>query len=185
MTKKTKIIAGSIAGFFLLAYLTRKPIKRMATKFISDIEKKNFVNAVYPTAKAIGNKIGVPPLFIVAQVVLESRWGASGLAVEGNNFGGIKASAGQPYVEFWTTEVKNGVPYKIKAKFAKFPTMQAGLNAQAVVYSNRYFKQYLNRTTDPITYANLLQSGKPKYATQPDYVNRIAKTLQEVKRLLT
>lgn len=185
MTKKTKIIAASIGGFLIIAYLSRKPIKKMASKIVSEIEKKNFVNAVYPTAKVIGNRDGIPPLFIVAQWALESRYGKSGLAVEGNNFGGIKAVSGQPYVEFYTTEVKNGVPYKIRAKFAKFPTMQAGLIAQAGIYKNRYFKQYLNKTTDPIKYATLIQSGKPKYATQPDYVNRIANTLKEVNRLLT
>lgn len=184
MTKNNKIIA-AVGGFALLIFLTRKPIKKVAVKFLSDIDKKNFIAKVYPTIAAIGKSVGVPPLFILAQVCLESRYGASGLSTQANNFGGIKATGTQPYVEFYTTECKGSNCYKIKQKFAKYPTIAAGLQAQAVVYSNRYFKKYLNKTTDPIQYAKLLQSGTPKYATAPDYVNKIAGTLKEVQRLLT
>lgn len=185
MDKQTKIIASITGAFLALAFLFRKPIKTMAKKILTDLDKQEFIKKTLPAANVIGNKIGVPPLFILAQICLESRYGASELAAKYNNFGGIKAVAGQPYVEFTTTECKNGVCYKTKAKFAKFPTVAAGLAAQATVLTNKYFKKYANKTTDPIQYAKLLQSGTPRYATALNYPATIASVLKEINRLLT
>lgn len=185
MKKNNKILAAAAGGLVVLLFLGRKPIKRAAMKFLTDQDKKAFIAKVWPTIQSIGNAIGVPPLFILAQVALESRYGASALTTEANNFGGIKATPGQPYAEFNTIEYINGRKVSVRAKFAKFPSVAAGLQAQAKIYSNRYFDKYRNKTKDPIKYATLLQSGSPKYATAPDYVQKINNALIDIKRLLT
>jgi flagellum-specific peptidoglycan hydrolase FlgJ len=131
-------------------------------------------------AKKIGEAIGVPYKFIIAQICLETGYGKSSLASKYFNFGGIKAVGSQPKVDLLTTECKNGVCSKVMQPFAIYPNAEAGLKAQSKIYENRYFKQYLNKTKDPLVYANLLQSGATKYATDPNYVKKIQNILNVI-----
>jgi len=185
MEKKTKIYLSIGATLAAIAFFARKPIGKMARKLLTDQDKKNFILSILPAAKSIGKSIGVPPLFIVAQICLESRYGASQLAAKYFNYGGIKAVGSQASVELPTTECKNGVCFKTKAKFAVYPNQYEGLAAQSKIYQNKYFKKYLNQTTDALKYAQLLQSGQVKYATALNYVSTIGATLKEINRLLT
>lgn len=151
--------------------------------------KKKFILSILPEAKATGKKIGVPPMFIVAQIALETRYGQSSLWYKYNNPGGIKAVGTQAFVVLPTKEdlnpgVNDGKTKTVYQRFAKYPTPAAGIQAHAKVLQNRYFKQHLNKTTDPLKYAALLQSGKPKYATDDLYVNKINKTLKDINSIL-
>lgn len=177
------ILGGSFALLALSGYLFKEQIKTKFKSKLSDQEKINFINKILPSAKSIGNSIGVPPLFILAQLALESAWGRSTLTSKYNNFGGIKAVGAQHSVVLPTTECKNGVCKKVYQAFAVYPNVTEGLKAQAKIYQNKYFRQHLNKTSDPIQYAKLLQSGRIKYATALNYVPAITNTLQEIKRL--
>lgn len=185
MTTKNKIIFGSLAGFAFVLFLARKPITRKVKKVLSDQDKKSFIQSIAPAAKAIGTRIGVPPAFIVAQIALETRFGASTLWTRYNNPGGIKAVGSQRSIELDTMECKAGKCSKVKQKFAVYSTPAEGLEAYSKVLTNRYFKKYAGKTTDPLKYAELLQSGTPKYATALNYVPTIKTFLSEVKRLST
>ena len=185
MEKKTKIFLGIGGAIAAIAFFARKPIVNMAKKVLSDQDKKNFILSILPAAKRIGNSIGVPPLFIVAQICLESRYGASLLASKYFNYGGIKAVGTQKSIELPTTECKDGKCFKTRAKFAVYPNQYEGLAAQSKIYQNKYFRQHLNKTTDALQYAKLLQSGKIKYATALNYVEAIGATLKQINKLLT
>lgn len=177
------LIGSGLALLGGLYYLnTRKP-KQTKVKGVSTAQKKAFLQRIEPSAKIIGNKKGVPPDFITAQLALESKWGQSELTSLYNNFGGIKAVGNQPSVKMLTTECKNGFCSKVYRDFAKYPTVLAGLEAQSKIYSNQYFKKHQFKTKDPLTYAKLLQSGKIKYATALNYPKAIETTLNEIKRL--
>jgi mannosyl-glycoprotein endo-beta-N-acetylglucosaminidase len=167
MTKTTKISLFLI-GLFLLF----KPTKKVMT-----LNKKSFIDYITPPLKKIGNEIGVPYKFLVAQVILESGWGKSSLFTKYFNVGGVKAVKGQSFVTLPTFEYYNGVKQRVYQNFASYPNLETGLQAYAKVFQNRYFKQYLNKTTDPYIYAVLLQSGKIKYATDIAYKDKIHKIL--------
>ena len=184
MEKKKKIIIAS-AIVLLILITTAKPVTKKIKTFLSDSDKKDFINLIYPQAKIIGNKIGVPPLFILAQIALESGYGKSTLSTKYFNYGGIKATGTQKFVTMDTTECKGNICKKIPQKFAVYPNIATGLEAQSKVLTNAYFKKYTFKTNDAMKYANLLQSGAVKYATQPDYVNRIKGVLEVINRLLT
>lgn len=177
------ILGGSFAVLALSGYIFRKQIKTQFFSKAKDPDKINFINRILPSAKAIGNKLGIPPLFILAQLALESAWGKSTLTSKYNNYGGIKAVGNQPSVKMETTECKNGFCYKVKKDFAIYPNTYEGLLAQSKIYQNKYFRQHLNKTTDPITYAKLMQSGRIRYATAKNYPQAIQSTLNEIKRL--
>lgn len=179
--KKNILIGGGV--LILIFLLTqKKKIVKIYKGMLNDTQK-NFVKKIKPFAYSIGNKIGVPPLFILAQICLESGYGKSSLTSKYNNFGGIKARPGEPFISLLTTECKGNICSKVYQNFRKFDTVTQGLEAQSKIYQNRNFKQYLNKTTDPIQYASLLQSGKLKYATAPNYVNIIKNVLETIKDL--
>lgn len=175
MTKKNKyILTGSV--ILVLILLSKNKIK----KVVINLSKKDFIKSITDPAIKIGNAIGVPYKFIIAQICLETNFGKSSLTRLYNNFGGIKAVGSQSGVTLMTTECKGTICKKIPQKFAIYPDIETGLKAQAVVYQNKYFKKYLNKTSDPLVYANLLQSGAVKYATDPNYVSKIKSILNVI-----
>ena len=125
--KKIYFVAGGLLLLIIL-YTQKKKITKMLTG-----SKKDFVNLIKPFAITIGNKIGVPPLFIIAQLCLESGYGKSSLTSKYFNFGGIKARAGEPFVSLLTTECKNNVCKKVYQNFRKFNNIYAGMEAQAQI----------------------------------------------------
>ena len=175
MTKKNKyyLIGSTI---LVLILLSKKKIKTV----IVSLSNKEFIKSITDPAIKIGQAIGVPYKFIIAQICLETGFGKSSLASKYFNFGGIKAFGSQPKVNLLTTECKNGVCSKVMQPFAIYPDAETGLKAQSKIYQNKYFKQYLNKTNDPLVYANLLQSGAVKYATDPNYVKKIQTILNAI-----
>lgn len=175
MVNKKKIIL--ISGLFIgLILLSKNKIKNI----VGNLTNKQFIDLITPYAIKIGNSIGVPYKFIIAQICLESNYGKSSLSKLYNNFGGIKAVGTEPKVSLLTTECKNGVCSKVYQNFAVYPNVEAGMLAQSKIYQNRYFKQYLNKTDQPLVYANLIQSGAVKYATDPKYVSKIQSILNVI-----
>jgi len=185
MNAENKIKLAAAGLFLVLILTTKKAVKKM----LNDQTKKDFLNKIIPHAKAAGAKIGVPWQFIVAQVALETRYGLSTLFSKYNNVGGVKAVGTQKYVVLPTKEdlnpgINDGKTKTVYQKFAVYPSLAAGLEAHTKVLTNRYFKQYQNKTSDPVQYARLLQSKAPKYATDDRYVNKIDTTLKDINRVL-
>ena len=185
MNKEKAIKISGIALLVILLLTTKKAIK----KVMNDQVKRDFINKITAHAKPLGAKIGVPWQFIVAQVALETRYGQSTLFSKYNNVGGVKAVGNQKFVSLPTKEdadpTKNdGRTITVYQKFAVYPTLSDGLVAHAKVLTNRYFKQYQNKTSDPVQYARLLQSGAPKYATDDLYINKISNTLKDINRVM-
>jgi mannosyl-glycoprotein endo-beta-N-acetylglucosaminidase len=174
--KKHKITIG--ATLFFLYLLFKK--KNYNTNMSLTSTQQKFINTILPASKVIQKNIGVPYQFIIAQICIESNFGKSSLTSKYFNYGGIKAIAGLPSVKLLTTECINGVCSKVYQNFAVFPNPTEGLMYQTKIYSNKYFKKYLNITTDPYEYVKLLQSGTIKYATSPTYVQTISKMLDKI-----
>lgn len=171
MTKQNKIKIGLLILFLL--YIAKKTARKIMQKFTA----KSFIDFITPDLITIGNRIGVPYKFLVAQVCLETGFGKSSLFTKYYNVGGIKAVKNQAYVTLPTYEYIDNKKVQILAKFAKYPDLKTGLEGYAKIFQNRYFRQYLNKTTDPKEFAKLLQSGKVKYATDIAYTGKINKII--------
>lgn len=183
MTNKDKIkIAALIASLLFLAKKTVTKTKQVMSNIKS---KQDFINLIYPSAKAIGNKIGVPPLFLLSQIIVETGWGKSELFKKHFNVGGVKAVKGQKFVTYPTFEYIKGKKVRIPQNFASYESLADGLAGYAKIFQNRYFRQHLNKTTDPKQYASLLQSGKVKYATDINYVPKMHKLIDTLKPLVS
>lgn len=162
-----------------------------------------FMANLKPYAMALGKKIGVPYQFIIAQITIETGAGKSSLFTRYFNVGGIKAKKDQKFILFPTWEyVKDPAKYLLRdktkdqynsktgltkirtpEKFAVYDNLPAGLVAYGQILQNKYFKKYTFKTEDPKIYASMLQSGKPKYATDINYLPKIYKLVDTIKAI--
>ena len=86
-----------------------------------------FLNTATRQAQKVAKKYGLYPSVMIAQAIVESNWGQSGLAVNANNLFGMKADDSWPggtYSAKTREEDKNGKSYYITAKFRKYKTYQ-------------------------------------------------------------
>lgn len=171
----TKYLLVTTGAIFTLLLLTKKKIKQSTKKIVFTPAQIDFIKYLTPYAKAIGEKIGVPYIFLISQIILETNFGKSSLFKKYFNVGGIKAVKGQKSVSLMTTEYENGIKVQKQQNFAVYSDLLSGLAAYAKIFQNRYFKQHLNKTTNPDTYVTLLQSNKIKYATDINYIDKIKK----------
>ncbi|MEE2977538.1 MAG: glucosaminidase domain-containing protein [Pseudomonadota bacterium] len=117
-------------------------------------------------AVATQQKYGVPAAVTLGQYGLESSFGKRMPAGSNNPFG-IKATAGQPYVEAETTEVINGVAQRVKQRFAKYDSLADAFDAHGkLLATGKAYAEARKHSDDPMAYADALTG---KYATDPQY----------------
>ncbi|HET6533748.1 MAG TPA: sporangiospore maturation cell wall hydrolase GsmA [Actinoplanes sp.] len=75
--------------------LTLCPDARESTPVTNPTTPEQFIRAAVPGAQQGWRQYGVPPSVTIAQAVLESGWGRSGLAVNHRNYFGIKCQNGR------------------------------------------------------------------------------------------
>ncbi len=108
-------------------------------------EKKAFIELIGSAAVVAYGKYKILPSLTIAQAILESNWGKSGLSKECYNFFGMKwrEGCGCEYKEYLTKEQrKDGSYYTVKAKFRKYPSVEAGIEGYYNFLSG--YKRYHN-----------------------------------------
>lgn len=125
---------------------------------------------VVAAAKSAEGKYGVPAAVTMAQWALESGNGAHMPAGSNNPFG-IKARAGQPYVEAMTTESINGQNVRVMQRFAKFDSIADAFDAHAkLLATGSAYGKARAAGNDPNRYADALTGT---YATDPNYGKKL------------
>jgi flagellar protein FlgJ len=151
--------------------------------------KADFIRSMRPHAERAGQKLGVDPDVLVAQAALETGWGS---AVPCNNNGdcsfnlfGIKAgsqwsgqTASVPTIEF-----EDGVAVRKPQRFRAYDSAAASFDdyAKLISGSGRY-QAALGTQDNTAQFAQALQNGG--YATDPQYANKIASVVREVKAMM-
>jgi flagellum-specific peptidoglycan hydrolase FlgJ len=147
-----------------------------------------------PMAHASQLKTGVPASITLAQAILESsdrkgNWGCSGLALQCNNFFGIKARhlkgvAIEDYKEFLTTEYDaGGKPHAEEADFARFKSVQESFDRHAQLLSTaKRYQPAMDVKNDPLYFATKLRECG--YATDPGYPNKLTKLMRDYPDIL-
>lgn len=137
-----------------------------------------FIQALWPHAKEVADKLGVNPKGILAQAALETGWGKFPIAKQDGgasyNLFGIKADArwqGERAV-VTTLEYENGVAKKQVAPFRAYDSFAESFDdyANFLTSSDRY-KGALLAGDDVASFAANLQQGG--YATDPQYSEKI------------
>lgn len=148
-------------------------------KYVNDSQKvKRYFDWLVPMAQTVGQHYGIPWQAIAVQTALETGWGKSSLLTKYNNFGGIKAAAGDNSVPLATQEFINGKYITITDGFAVWKTPYEGLIGYANFF-HRYsrYKAALNYPNDP--YKFIEEIKKAGYATAPNYVATLHQMLNK------
>ena len=131
-------------------------------------QRRAFIALLAPAAQASAAKYGVPASVTLAQAILESGWGQTRLAIEDNNYFGIKQHGVTEYAEFPTTEYINGVSKVVNANFAKYPTAaDAFADHAALLTELARYAPAMAVKGDPQQFA--AQLGPCGYSTNPGY----------------
>lgn len=141
-----------------------------------------FIKEIYPQAKSIEQKTGVPAIAIMTQAALESGWGAKRI---GNNLFGVKGKGEWALTTEYdknehaydkykvTSKEKVGDKWKFKVwlEFQSYPSVEACLMAHnRLLFTDRY-KHSLRYKHSPKRY--LISMWKSGYATDVDYGKKI------------
>lgn len=130
-----------------------------------------FIDAVAPIAQETYKEYGVFPSITLAQAILESAWGKSGLSIQANNLFGIKADPSWQgeILELPTQEHVNGGIITIIARWRVYETWQGSIkdHGQFLKENSRYTEAGVFNSKSYIEQANTLQMAG--YATDPSY----------------
>lgn len=155
----------SITAFILVASATFAQVPQ--------IEK--YVTEWAPTAVREMYRSGVPASITLAQGILESRYGLSPLASEGNNHFGIKCH------KDWTGKKQYHDDDEKGECFRVYDSAEESFrdHSDFLRYRDRYKFLFEFETTDYKSWANGLK--KAGYATDPGYPSKLIKYIEDYK----
>lgn len=135
----------------------------------------NAYNGYAQTEVKLAPNPGISAAFILAQAGLESAWGTSDIAVNANNFFGIKASTtgGDP----WTGATYSG--------YRKYPNVAASFDDYLayLLANNNYNALWNSGTNDAVTWANLM--GSTGYSEDPKYTAKLLDAIALINNAIT
>jgi hypothetical protein len=125
-----------------------------------------FPPEIITAAQASHTTWKVPASVTLSQWAIESAWGHAMPSGSNNPFG-IKAAAGQPYVEAKTREVVNGKDIYIVARFRAFASFDEAFDQHGrLLATAKPYKHAMTLVDDPDSFADALTGV---YATDPHY----------------
>ena len=145
-----------------------------------------FVATMLPMAQQAADRIGVDPLYLVAQAALETGWGKSVMRQQdgssSHNLFGIKATGNWQGAQARaiTSEFKGGQMVKETADFRSYDSYQDSFHdLVTLLQSNNRYKEVLNAADKPEQFVRELQ--KAGYATDPEYASKISQIAKQMK----
>lgn len=145
-----------------------------------------FVETMLPMAQQAAGRIGVDPLYLVAQAALETGWGKSVMRQQdgssSHNLFGIKATGSWQGAQARaiTSEFKGGQMVKETADFRSYDSYQDSFHdLVTLLQSNNRYKEVLSAADKPEQFVRELQ--KAGYATDPEYASKISQIAKQMK----
>ena len=145
-----------------------------------------YINLIAPLIQKENQKRGntIFTSVAIAQSILETGWGKSGLMMKANAIYGIKAFEdwkGKVYSSY-TNEVYNNYNVTIKASFRAYNSLEESISDyfDLLTKSNRY-RECLTANT-PLECITAIKNGG--YATDPDYISKIMSIINSNKLTL-
>ncbi|MEG2983593.1 MAG: NlpC/P60 family protein [Peptostreptococcaceae bacterium] len=144
-----------------------------------NMSQREFIERVAVGAKKGWEQYKIYPSITIAQAIIESGWGKSGLTKKANNLFGIKAIGNWkgPYVEMKTGEY--GGKVTIVAKFRKYPSWDDSMvdHANFLFVNKRYTKAGVFKCTNYIDQIRAIH--RAGYATDPNYSSTIISVVKK------
>ena len=145
-----------------------------------DMTTEEYINTMGPIAQADYSRTGIFASVTLAQSIVESGWGKSGLTQKANNMFGIKCSANWSgeCINMDTGEYGSGGYYMINSAFRKYDSIEASVADHSLFFkeNSRYGEAGVLTATD---YASQIKAiHRAGYATAPDYSSSIIDTIK-------
>lgn len=161
--------------------MARKPIVEVVESVTEKLTRSQFIQKYAKMVKDAAKNTGLFPSVFMAQAILESNNGNSGLTKKANNFFGIKASkswTGEIYTAK-TKEYVNGKEVYVNADFRKYSTPFLSFldRVMFLIENKRYTNAGVFMAATPEQQAQALQ--KAGYATDPNYSNLLIKLIEQ------
>lgn len=132
-----------------------------------------FIDRIAGDAIKSQRETGVPASVTMAQAILESGWGKSGLSTQANNFFGIKGKGPAGSVTMRTREVFNGQSTYINAPFRKYNSPAESFADHGKFFTqNKRYSTAMQHTNDAHRFAR--EIAKAGYATDPKYASMLS-----------
>lgn len=141
----------------------------------------NFINQYKQASINEAIRTGIPASITMAQAILESGWGESGLSVAANNFFGIKADSSWkgPVYNGATHEVYNGQTVFQNDDFRKYRKPEESFkdHSKFLIENPRYKNLWNFGVTDYQNWAKGLKAAG--YATSPTYAEKLIGVVEQ------
>lgn len=98
------------------------------------LSQQQFIQSIANDAQDLQKEEKILTSVTLAQAILESNWGKSGLSTSANNLFGIKGSYEGNSVSMGTQEFSSGKAYRTQADFRKYPDKKASLVDHAQLF---------------------------------------------------
>jgi flagellum-specific peptidoglycan hydrolase FlgJ len=132
-----------------------------------------FIDRISADAIKSQRETGVPASVTMAQAILESGWGKSGLSTQANNFFGIKGKGPAGSVTMRTREVFNGRPTYINAPFRKYNSPAESFKDHGKFFiDNKRYATAMKHTDNAHRFAQ--EIARAGYATDPSYARQLS-----------
>ena len=140
---------------------------------------KEFIDMIGKAAVAEYERFKILPSLTIAQAILESNWGKSGLSQKAYNYFGMKAGAdwkGATYNAQTQEQTPAGQAFTVNAAFRAYPNTQAGIRGYYV------FLQYpryanLKGVTDYKEACRLIKADG--WATDVSYTDKLVSLIEK------
>ena len=146
------------------------------------VDYEGYIAKAAQAATASKKKYGVPRAVTIAQSILESGWGLSGLTTKYNNYFGIKCGATvSPYqkgcVSLASYEYVKGKKKKYVSRFRVYSSMEKSFldHGRLLDYADRYNPAFKYKN-DPDKFIRAVH--KAGYATDPNYSTLVINTMK-------
>ncbi|GAA4971452.1 sporangiospore maturation cell wall hydrolase GsmA [Actinoplanes utahensis] len=150
---------------------------------VPSLTPEEFIKAAVPGAQQGWREYGVPPSTTIAQAILESGWGRSGLSAVDRNYFGIKCQKGfhGPHANgchvYKTTECdKAGKCFPFEDAFRTYTSMARSFRDHGhFLKSNKRYASAFAYTKDANRF--IWTVWKAGYATDPNYYSKVTKIM--------
>lgn len=141
----------------------------------------SLISEIAPHAQLIQQKYNILASLIIAQAILESNWGQSGLATKGKNLFGVKGAYQGASVTMNTREEIKGKSVYVKGGFRKYPSWYESMEDLAKLYLNgvSWDKNKYRKVVGEFDYKKACQAVQAAgYATDSQYANKLIHVIQ-------
>jgi peptidoglycan hydrolase-like protein with peptidoglycan-binding domain len=144
------------------------------------MDKGKFINSIKQGALKGYSQHRIMPSLTMAQAILESAWGNSGLSQKANNLFGIKANPGWggKRITMETTEWYGNKKQRVKAEFRAYDSFNESMEDHSRLLSYNRYKPVSQCKDYKSACQKIYECG---YATDPEYPKKLIRLIEENK----